>query len=78
MDGIASGSATAFFLYDVGEAIDLGGVRTLVDATVRAPLTPKVTTPPYIQYRQPPVTIEGRALDMADIDGFRVRFKVFD
>jgi len=78
MDGIASGSATAFYLYDVGEGIDLSGVRALVDATVRAPLTPKVTTPPYIQYQQPPVTIEGRALGIADVDGFRVRFKVFD
>src|SRR5688500_20392971 len=78
MQTIASGSATAFFLYDVGEGIDLGGVRTLVDATVRAPLTPTVTPQPYIQYQQPPITIEGRALGMADIDGFRVRFKAFD
>ena len=78
MDGNVSATATAFYLYDVGEGIDLDGVRTLIDATVRAPLTPKATTPPYVQYQQPPVTIEGRALEMADVNGFRVRFKLFD
>ena len=78
MSGLVSGSATAFILYDVAEAIDLSHVRTLVDARVRSLLTPKVTTPPYIQYQHPPVTIEGRAIGIDDVDGFRVRFKAFD
>src|SRR5687768_6155102 len=78
MDGTVSGSATAFFLYDVADAIDLARVRTLVEATVQSPLTRKVTTPPYIQYQHPPVAIDGRTIGIADTDGFRVRFKIFD
>jgi hypothetical protein len=78
MDVIVSGSATAFFLYDVADAIDLARVRTLVEATVRSPLTPKGTTPPYIQYQQPPVAIDGDTIDMRELNGFRVRFKLFD
>ena len=78
MSDTVAGSATAFSLYDVADAIDLAQVRTLVESTVRSPLTPKVTTPPYIQYLQPPVAIDGRTIGVADTDGFRVRFKIFD
>src|SRR5688572_2899958 len=78
MDDSATGSVTAFFLYDVADAIDLPRVRSLVEATVRSPLTPKVTTPPYIQYQEPPVVVDGRTIGVADHDGFRVRFKMFD
>src|SRR5262249_29975620 len=31
-----------------------------------------------VQYRQPPITIEGRNLQLPDVDGFTIRFKVFD
>ena len=78
MSGTLSGTATVYFLYDVADAIDLAAVRDLIQATVRAPLTPKVTTPPYVQYQQPPALIDGQALGMADVDGFRTRLKVFD
>src|SRR5688572_1749836 len=78
MSDTVAGTATAFFLYDVADAIDLARVRTLVEATVQSPLTRKVTTPPYIQYQQPPVAIDGRTIGVADTDSFRVRFKIFD
>src|SRR5215468_5784573 len=73
-----SGTITAFFLYDVAEAIDLGRVQQEVAGGVAARLVPKPTTPPYVQYRQPPITIDGRAVDAPECDGFAARFKVFD
>jgi hypothetical protein len=73
-----SGHVTAFFLFDVAEAFDLAGVQRAVGAGVAAPLAPKPTTPPYVQYRQPPITFDGPAVDMPETDGFSVRFKAFD
>lgn len=78
MPGAISGSITAFFLFDVAEAIQLEQVRTLIEATVRAPLTTKATRPPYTQYQQPPVAIDGPALGIPDTREFGVRFKLFD
>jgi len=73
-----SGQVTAFFLYDVAEAIDLPAVATLIGPTARVRLTPKTTTPSYVQYQQAPLTIEGQALGLHDAGGFTVRFKLFD
>ena len=73
-----SGAVHAFFLYDVAEAIDLAAVQRLVGSTVQTRLAPKPATPPYVQYQQPPVAIEGHAVDVPEHDGFQVRFKVFD
>ncbi len=71
-----SGSITAFFLFDIGDAIDLARVRERV-ATVPAPLTLK-SAPASIQYQQPPLSIAGMAVGVDEIDGFRVRLKAFD
>jgi hypothetical protein len=73
-----SGSVTAFFLYDVAEAIDLGAVTGLVSSTAPVQMAPKTQTPPYIQYAYPPISIDGRTAGTPDIGGFRVRFKLFD
>jgi hypothetical protein len=73
-----TGSVTAFFLYDVGSAIDLQRIRSLIAETVPARLAPKPTTPPYIQYAQPPIAIDGAAVETPDVNGFHVRFKAFD
>jgi hypothetical protein len=73
-----SGHVTAFFLYDVADAIDLSAVATLVGPTARVRLTPKATTPSYVQYQQPPLTIDGAAIGLHDACGFTVRFKLFD
>ena len=78
MNGVISGHITAFFLFDVAEAIDLGRLQRDLGAGVAARLALKPTTPPYVQYRQPPITIEGHLIEMAEADGFQVRFKAFD
>ena len=43
MPDTVSGAATAFFLYDVGDEIELAHVRTLIATTAPAALTTKVT-----------------------------------
>lgn len=75
---IRAGQVTAFFLYDVAEAIDLQRVRALIGGTVAARLNPKPTTPPYVQYQQPPLAADGDVVGVTEIGGFRVRFKIFD
>jgi hypothetical protein len=73
-----AGVGTAFFLYDVADAIDLPTVATLIGPTTRARLTPKTATPSYVQYQQPPVTIHGDVIGLPEVLGFTVRFKLFD
>jgi|SoiMethySBSTD1v2_1073268.scaffolds.fasta_scaffold110646_3 hypothetical protein len=73
-----AGVGTAFFLYDVADAIDLQSVATLVGPTSRARLTPKTATPSYVQYQQPPLTIDGDVIGLPEVLGFSVRFKLFD
>jgi hypothetical protein len=78
MPAIASGWVTAFFLYDIAEAIDLRGVSQLIGATAPVRMAPKPPTPPYLQYKDPPIAFDGRGIGMGDFDGFQVRFKMFD
>ncbi|HEU4694743.1 MAG TPA: hypothetical protein VFS23_40530 [Vicinamibacterales bacterium] len=78
MPAILASQVTAFFLYDAAELIDLAHVATLVGGTTRVRLTPKTTTPSYVQYQQPPLTLEGAAIGVPDALGFTVRFKLFD
>ena len=74
---IRSGQVAAFFLFDVAEGIDLQRVRDLVGG-VAARLSPKPTTPPYVQYQEPPIAVDGDAAALPELQGFRVRFKIFD
>jgi hypothetical protein len=78
MPAIRAGHATVYYLYDVAEAIDLQRVRSLIGGAVAAKLSPKPATPPYVQYQQPPLAVDGDVVGMSDIRGFRVRFKIFD
>ena len=78
MGTIAAGSITAFFLFDVADSIDLGSVQRLIASTVPTRFTPKPPAPPYVQYREPPVIVEGAALAPADVEGFSIRLKAFD
>ena len=73
-----SGRVTGFFLYDVAEAIDLDAVGRLISSSTSARMAPKPLAPPYIQYARPPVSVEGRAVDMPELEGWQVRFKTFD
>jgi hypothetical protein len=72
------GQLTAFFLFEVGDAIDLEAVGAQIDVTVSARLAPRPATPPYVQYQQPPLTMDGGAIGLADVQGFHVRLKAFD
>jgi hypothetical protein len=78
MPAIRTGQGTAFFLFDVAEAIHLDQVRGLIGPTSEARLVPKSSTPAYIQYQQPPLSIEGESLGISELAGFRARFKIFD
>jgi hypothetical protein len=78
MHTITAGSVTQFFLYDVADAIDLAGVRRSIDESAPARLTPKPATPPYVQYQNPPISIDGDVVGMSRIEEFDVRFKAFD
>jgi len=78
MSAIRSGQATAFFMYDVADAIDLQTVRSLTTHTIAARLAPRPPTPAYVQYKEPPLSIDGDAVGVAEIAGFHVRFKIFD
>ncbi len=73
-----AGHVTALFLYEAAEVIDLATVPKLIAPTAQARLSPKATTPSYVQYRVPPLTIDGEAMGLADAMGFRVRFKLYD
>src|SRR5688572_2625708 len=76
MPDTLSGTATAFFLYDVGDAIDLARVRTVLETTGPARLT-KIPAS-NIQYQQPPVVIDGATLDTPTLDDASCRIKAFD
>ncbi len=78
MTGIRSGTLTALFLYDVAEAARLSEVGTVIGSAVPARLAPRPDTPAYIQYLQPPLSIDGEGLGMTAVDGTSVRLKVFD
>jgi hypothetical protein len=78
MSTIGAGWVTAFFLYDVAEAIDLDVVGRLIGPITQARMAPKPPAPPYVQYTHPPISIDGAAVGMPDLDAWQVRFKVFD
>jgi hypothetical protein len=73
-----NGQITAFYLFEVGDAIDLDALRAQIDSTVASRLATKPATPTYLQYQQPPLTMDAAAVGLPDIGGFRVRFKAFD
>jgi hypothetical protein len=77
MPAITTGHVTAFFLYDAAEVIDLSAVGSLIGGS-RVRLAPKTATPSYVQWEQPPLTIEGSAIGLPEALGFAVRFKLFD
>jgi hypothetical protein len=79
MGEIRAGQILLFYLFDVAETIDLSLIPGLVGGpAVAARLTPKPVTPPYVQYDKPPLSFEGEAVSIAQLDGFRVRVRVYD
>src|SRR5262245_34372375 len=68
-----------FYLFDVAETIDLQAIPGLIGGpAVVARLAPKPATPDYIQYEKPPLLFDGETVGVAELDGFRVRVRVYD
>jgi hypothetical protein len=79
MPPIRAGQIVAFYLFDVAETIDLQRLSSLVGgAATAARLAPKPVTPSYVQYDKPPISFDGRAVGIPDLDGFQVRFRAYD
>src|SRR6516225_8838290 len=76
---IRAGQIVAFYLFDVAETIDLQLVPALVSGpAVAARLVPKPATPPYVQYEKAPISFDGAAVGVPDLDDFQVRFRAYD
>jgi hypothetical protein len=68
-----------FYLFDVAETVDLQAVPRLISApAVAARLAPKPATPAYIQYENPPLSFDGEAVGIRELDSFRVRVRLYD
>jgi hypothetical protein len=79
MSEIRRAQVVAFYLFDVAETADLSRVSALIGGpTVPARLAPKPATPAYVQYDKPPLSFDGEAIGVAEIDGFRTRVRVYD
>lgn len=79
MSAIRAGSIAVFDLFDVAQSIDLGVIPSLTGGpTVPARLAPKQSTPSYIQYDRPPVSFDGDAVGVGEVEGFAVRFRLYD
>ena len=72
------GYVTAFYLFDVSDAIDLQGVGAAVGPTAATRLVTRPATPSYLQYQQPPLALDGSVIGAGIVDGCHVRFKAFD
>ena len=79
MAEITSGSAHAFYLFDVAQAIDLAALRRMLGPGA-GPATLQDKSPGVadVRYFTPPVVAEGELFDLQPIDGFRIRVKAFD
>jgi hypothetical protein len=76
---IRSAHVVLFYLFDVAETIDLQRIPGLIGGpTVAARLAPRQATPAYVQYDNPPVSFDGDAVGMGDVEGFHPRFRVYD
>ena len=79
MPAIRSAALTAFYLFDVADDIDVAALRsTIGGSAASARIVPKSTAPSYFQYTTPPVVVDGEALGIGEIDGFRPRLKFYD
>jgi hypothetical protein len=76
---IRGANIVLFYLFDVAESVTLSEIPKLVGgSTVVARLAPKPATPSYVQYGKPPLSFDGEAVGIGDLDGFRPRFRVYD
>jgi hypothetical protein len=76
---IRAGSVHAFYLFDVAQAIDVGGLSRRLGPRARmARLDDKAAGPPPIAYVTPPVLCDGEVFGVPELDGFAVRVKFYD
>jgi hypothetical protein len=76
---IRAAQITALYLFDVSESIDLARLGDLLRVSAERPkLALKTAAPAYVAYQVPPVQIDGEAVGLPEIAGFRVRIKLFD
>lgn len=79
MPAIRSATVTAFYLFDVADQIDLNALRVNIGGgAAAARLIPKSSAPSHLQYSTPPLIVEGEAIGITEVDGFRPRLKFFD
>jgi len=76
---IAGAEIIAFYLFDVAETVNLPAVPGLIGGpAVAARLAPRPATPAYVQYEKPPLSFDGDRLGIGELEGFRVRVRVYD
>jgi hypothetical protein len=79
VSAIRSGQIVLFYLFDIADTIELSAVSGLIGGpTVEARFAPKQVTPAYVQYEKPPLSFDGDAVGVTDVDGFRPRIRVYD
>lgn len=79
MSDIRAGLVRASYLFEVAHSIDPAALkRRFGDRLSAARLDDKAPGPPRLQYQQAPLVVEGHALGVGDVDGFRVRIKFFE
>jgi hypothetical protein len=70
---------TAFYLFDVADAIGLDELPGLLGQPgTRAHLTPKSAAPPHFQYQQPPLTFDRGVAVPARVGDLDVRVRMYD
>jgi hypothetical protein len=80
MPAIRDGLVTVYCLFDVADRIRLTTVRDLLGGqAVPARLRPKPAPPAslQLQYLEPPLLVEGGAIEQPGIGGFRVRARIY-
>ena len=76
---IRNGHITAFYLFDIAEAISLDRIAAIVGhAASPAKLSPKPATPAYVQYQQPPLSFDGSVIGVPQVIDLHVRVRVYD
>lgn len=76
---IRSGQVVLLYLFEVAETVDLSSVPAAIGGpTVAARLKPKPATPAYVQYDNPPLSFHGDVVHIGTLEGFDVRFRVYD
>lgn len=76
---ITAATLNVLYLFDVAEQFELAALQPAIGGgAAAARFMPKSAAPSYLQYTTPPVVVDGEAVGLADVQGFRARLKFFD